>query len=103
MLANPRLGLALSMTFDGAELPHLFQWKMLGSGAYVLGLEPANCPVIEGRATARSNRTLPVLKPGESRHYRLAFRPAALRRHRATAPARARPGARDRSGTTRRH
>jgi hypothetical protein len=78
VLSNPRLGLALSMTFDGGELPHLFQWKMLGSGAYVLALEPANCPVIEGRATARNTGTLPALEPGESRHYRLAFQPAAL-------------------------
>ncbi|MFD2094159.1 aldose 1-epimerase family protein [Blastococcus deserti] len=77
VLSNPRLGLALAMTFDPRELPHLFQWKMLGSGAYVLGLEPANCPVIEGRATARSTGALPVLEPGESRHYRLTFQPTS--------------------------
>jgi hypothetical protein len=78
VLTNPRLGLALTLAFDTAELPHLFQWKMLGSRAYVLGLEPANSPVIEGRATARETGALPVLEPGESRHYRLTFRAVAL-------------------------
>lgn len=78
VLTNPRLGLSLSLAFDSAELPHLFQWKMLGSGTYVLGLEPANSPVIEGRATARKAGALPVLEPGESRHYRLTFRPSAV-------------------------
>jgi hypothetical protein len=72
-LANPRLSLGLALSFSTAELPHLFQWKMLGAGTYVLGLEPANCPVIEGRATARERGALPVLEPGESRTYRLRF------------------------------
>jgi hypothetical protein len=78
VLENPRLGLALAMTFDSGELPFLFQWKMLGTGAYVLGLEPANCPVIEGRAAAREAGTLPVLEPAESRHYRLTFQAVAV-------------------------
>jgi hypothetical protein len=78
VLTNPRLGLSLTLAFDSAELPHLFQWKMLGSGTYVLGLEPANTPVIEGRAAARRAGALPVLEPGESRRYRLTFRAAAV-------------------------
>jgi len=72
-LRNPRLGLELSVAFSSAELPHLFQWKLLASRGYVLGLEPANCPVIEGRATAVERGVLPLLAPGESRQYRLTF------------------------------
>lgn len=78
-VTNPRLGLSLALEFDTGALPHLFQWRMLGSGTYVLGLEPANCPVIEGRAAARAAGVLPVLQPGQSRIYRLRFtvRPTA--------------------------
>jgi hypothetical protein len=74
VLDNPRLGLALSVGFNTGQLPHLFQWKMLGSGVYALGLEPANSSSIEGRETARRTGSLPVLAPGESREYRLSFR-----------------------------
>lgn len=73
VVRNPRLGLEFSVGFSTAELPHLFQWKLLTSGSYVLGLEPANCPAIEGRATAVERGVLPTLAPGESRDYRLAF------------------------------
>lgn len=72
-LRNSRLGISLSMKFSTGTLPHLFQWKMLGSGTYVLGLEPANCPVIEGRRSARESGVMPALAPGESRHYELSF------------------------------
>jgi hypothetical protein len=72
-LRNARLGVELAVTFDTTELPALFQWKLMSTGSYVLGLEPANCPVIEGRATAREQGVLPMLEPGESRRYRLTF------------------------------
>lgn len=72
-LHSPSLGLALRLTIDTATLPYLFQWKMLGQGTYVLGLEPANSGVIQGRPTARAQGDLPLLQPGESRDYRLSF------------------------------
>lgn len=68
---NPGLGLSLRLSYLKAELPHLFQWKMMGQGAYVLGLEPANCSGIEGRAAARERGDLPTLEPGASRTYHL--------------------------------
>jgi hypothetical protein len=77
-LDNPALGLGLAISFSTSQLPHLFQWKMLESGSYVLGVEPANCPVIEGRAQARAQGVLPRLAPGESREYRLSFRAQPL-------------------------
>lgn len=70
-LENPRLGLGLRWTYDKASLPHLFQWKMMGQGTYVLGLEPGNSSGIEGRAVARQRGGLPHLEPGESRSYAL--------------------------------
>ncbi len=39
-----------------------------------MGIEPANCPTIEGRLKAEEPGTLPFLEPGESRRYDLEFR-----------------------------
>jgi hypothetical protein len=44
---------------------------MLGEGAYVLGVEPANCAGIGGRASAARSGELPILAPGASRSYTL--------------------------------
>jgi hypothetical protein len=54
-------------------LPAIFEWKMTATQHYVLGLEPANTPVIGGRADARAAGRLPRLEPGESVSYRLDF------------------------------
>ena len=63
-------GLGVSVRYALAEYPVLVEWKMMGEGAYVVGLEPANCQV-EGRCAERERGTLQVLEPGESRRYRL--------------------------------
>jgi len=70
-LANPVLGVGLRWTYDRAALPHLFEWKMMGQGTYVVGIEPGNSGGIQGRATARRTNDLPHLAPGESRAYAL--------------------------------
>jgi hypothetical protein len=62
-LSNRRLGLALRVTYRTAELPYLIQWKMLGQGEYVVGLEPANC-YPEGQAQAAKRGLLRHLAPG---------------------------------------
>lgn len=72
-LLNPELGLGITLRFDLRTLGHFFEWKMLGEGTYVVGLEPANCETMSGRADARSNGTLPLLGPGESVTHRLEF------------------------------
>lgn len=54
-------GLAFANRFDPAQLPALFTWRMLGYGTYVMGIEPANCPTIEGRVKAEQLGTLPFL------------------------------------------
>lgn len=54
-------------------LPALFEWKMTATQHYVLGLEPANTPEINGRAAARAAGQLPRLSPGESIAYRVDF------------------------------
>ena len=65
-LVNRALDFGAYVRFRLAELPNLVQWKMMGQGTYVVGLEPANCGVA-GRAADRAEGTLPLLEPGESR------------------------------------
>jgi len=67
-LVNKRRGLQVSVHFQKATLPNLVQWKMMGQGTYVLGLEPANC-LTTGRAQEHLHGTLQVLLPGERREF----------------------------------
>ncbi len=77
VLWNPALragrGLGLAIRFDPRQLPGFFTWRMLAHGTYVMGMEPANCPTIEGRVEAGRRGTLPFLEAGESRSYDLEF------------------------------
>jgi len=66
-------GVALVIRYDVTQLPALFTWRMLGVNTYVMGIEPANCPTIEGRVEAGKRGTLPFLEPGESRSYDIVF------------------------------
>ncbi len=70
-VVNERLdgGLGLRLRFRKDQLPYMMEWRQMGQGTYALGLEPANCPTIEGRAVAVERGTLPILKPGEERRY----------------------------------
>jgi hypothetical protein len=77
-LENPEHGVALTLKFDLATLPYLYQWKMMGEGLYVLGIEPSNSSTLLGRASARAQGVLPHLEPGETRVYRLSLDIAAL-------------------------
>lgn len=71
-VVNERLseGRGLYAKWSKAELPCMVQWKMLGVGAYVNGIEPANCLGL-GMEKERELGTLVVLEPGEARIYRL--------------------------------
>jgi hypothetical protein len=63
-------GLGVYLRYRKRDLPRFIEWKMLGYGDYVVGLEPANCWV-EGRAVERARGTLQFLEPGETREYML--------------------------------
>jgi hypothetical protein len=63
-LVNRARKLGLHVRFQKATLPNLVQWKMMGQGTYVLGLEPANCRV-GGRSQERARGTLQILQPSE--------------------------------------
>jgi hypothetical protein len=66
---NPDLGIGLRWTWDKKMLPYLVQWKMMGAGMYVLGIEPTNCAEVRGHAAARETGELPHLEPGEAVRY----------------------------------
>ncbi|WP_375446054.1 aldose 1-epimerase family protein [uncultured Fibrella sp.] len=69
-LHNAKLGLAVAMRFQKAQLPWLTNWQHWGKGEYVTGIEPGTHPPI-GQAKARENQTLILLEPGEIRMYDL--------------------------------
>lgn len=72
-------GVALTVRYRADQLPALMTWRMLGMKTYVMAMEPANCPTIEGRIAARERGTLPFLEPGERRDYELEFDVESLR------------------------
>lgn len=69
---NPQLDLGIAIEVDLGTLDHFVQWKMMGAGDYVMGLEPGNS-TIDGIEDAVENGSMKYLEPGESREYRLAF------------------------------
>ncbi len=64
MLHNPRLELAVQVSYPTSPLTSFTQWKSMASGEYVLGLEPGNCHVM-GRATAKNDGSMKFLQSGE--------------------------------------
>jgi hypothetical protein len=65
---NDGQGLSVTWRYAKAELPILVQWKMMGEGFYVAGIEPGNCHV-EGRVKERERGTLVMLAPQETKKY----------------------------------
>jgi hypothetical protein len=64
-LQNKKLGVSMTMKFGTAQLPYLTEWKMMGMGEYVLGLEPCNVPA-KNRVALKEENILPWLEAGES-------------------------------------
>jgi len=72
-MVNEAIGIGVELRFDVASLPLLGQWKMMGEGDYVMGIEPCNCSP-RGRATSREAGLLDRVGPGESRDFRVEAR-----------------------------
>ncbi len=77
-LLNEKLGISFEVKFDVSSLPFLTQWKMMGCGDYVLGLEPCNAPCME-RDELKRRKLLQYLEPGQSKTMRLELRARELR------------------------
>ena len=63
-------GFGFYVTYRKSELPWFIEWKMMGEGDYVVGMDPANSGV-EGRDKERQRGTLQFLEPGETREFDL--------------------------------
>lgn len=63
-------GMAVRISFNPEELPHLTQWKMCGEGEYVMGLEPCNAPC-KSRKQLREEGILPFIAPGEIKNFHI--------------------------------
>jgi hypothetical protein len=48
----------------------MWQWKQMGQGTYVMGMEPSNCKG-DGRANVRERGELIYLEPGQRQEYHL--------------------------------
>ena len=57
------------MKYPKKEFPYFIQWKMMGQGEYVVGIEPGN--ITENRAAMRADSTLEFIKPGAERRFSL--------------------------------
>lgn len=60
---NPFIGKGLAIKYDKSTLDCFTQWKMMGVGEYVLGLEPGNCTP-DGRNVNRRDGILKFIEPG---------------------------------------
>ena len=63
-LTNPDEKVRLTVSCRKKELPIFAEWKQMGEGEYVLGLEPANC-VPENQNGNRNKGLLKSIAPGE--------------------------------------
>ncbi len=71
-LINPEIGIGMTLHYDTSNLPYMVEWKQMGQGDYVLGLEPATW-VTYGRAKAREMNQLKMIEPGELLTFSLDF------------------------------
>ena len=73
-LVNPEAdgghGLGAYLRFRKDQLPYLVEWKMMGQGEYVVGLEPANCPLAT-RDKLREQGELVMLPAGKTQTFEI--------------------------------
>ena len=61
---NPEVKKGFVMSYDTEKLPCFTEWKMMGEGEYVLGVEPGNA-YPDGRDVMRAKGMLQMIAPGE--------------------------------------
>ena len=67
-LFNEKRGIGIHVEYDGNDLPFFCEWKMLGKGEYVMGLEPMNV-FLDGPKVDQEGCAAPILAAGESKTY----------------------------------
>ena len=71
-IANAKAGVGVRVCYKKDELPFFTEWKMMGKGEYVLGLEPTNA-FLDGPKIGEEGCEARVLSPGASESYALTF------------------------------
>jgi hypothetical protein len=71
-LINEKLQLGVAIHFNKNQLFNFTQWKQMGEGEYVMGMEPCNC-YVGGRVDPRNAGILEYLEPGEIRNFDLTI------------------------------
>lgn len=69
---NDDINKGVNIKFNTDELPCFTEWKMMGEGEYVLGLEPGNC-LPDGRDVMREKGILEFLEPNEVKTHHITF------------------------------
>ena len=67
---NNNKGIGVWLKYNKNNLPYLIQWKQLGEGEYVCGIEPSNSFAL-GRKSERKNESLKFIKPNQTVKYKL--------------------------------
>lgn len=68
-LINDERNIGVGLTFPKHEFPHFVQWKMMGQGEYVVGIEPGN--ITGHRAKMREDGSLEFIEPGAVRRFNI--------------------------------
>ncbi len=68
-IVNETLELGVYLSYPKKEFPYFVEWKQLGQGEYVVGIEPGN--ITGNRAHMRGEGTLEFIEPGAVRQFTL--------------------------------
>jgi hypothetical protein len=66
-------GIGIWLKYNKENLPFLVEWKQMGEGEYVCGIEPGN-NTATGRVNEGKKGTLKFIEPGETIKYKLEFK-----------------------------
>jgi len=67
---NEKTQFGAFVRYSFAELPFFTQWKMMGEGTYVNGLEPSNAP-LQSRVELKGKNALPMIEPDEEKSFEI--------------------------------
>ena len=71
-LINKKLEIGVAIHYSKNQLFNFTQWKQMGEGDYVMGMEPCNC-YVGGRIDPRNADLKEFLEPGEIRNFDLTI------------------------------
>lgn len=69
-IVNDRVGFGIYLKFSKDELDCFTQWKFLGQGNYVAGIEPGNA-YVSGRSVERERGNVKIIPARTSKHVRI--------------------------------